>query len=111
MKTFFQKLDDLLASAGEAEYIGIDIPSEETEEYFFSLESGMTVPHTEPGAFQAIKSAIKGRGEQTVGPMTAGSAIMIYATWMPEARAGCIFQASVAWFSPKTESFFCADGK
>jgi hypothetical protein len=67
MKKFFQKLDELLANAGEAEYIGIEVPSEETEANF-STESGMTVPHAEPGEFQAIKSAVEGHGEQTVLP-------------------------------------------
>jgi hypothetical protein len=68
MKKFFRKVDDLFASAGEAEYIGIDIPSEETGEYVASMGSGVTVPHADPGAFQAIKSSIMGHGEQTVLP-------------------------------------------
>jgi hypothetical protein len=68
MKKFFRKVDALLASAGEAEYIGIDIPSEETGEYLVPMESGMTVPHAEPGELQAIKGAVKGHGEQTVLP-------------------------------------------
>jgi len=68
MKKFFEKLDDIFASAGEAEYVGIDIPSEETGAYVASMEPGVNVPHAEPGAFQAIKSAIKGHGEQTVLP-------------------------------------------
>lgn len=68
MKKFFRKLDELFASAGEAEYIGIDIPSEETEANFFSMEPGVTVPHAETGAFQAFKSVVKGHGGQTVLP-------------------------------------------
>jgi hypothetical protein len=68
MKRIFRKVDDLLASAGEAEYIGVDIPSEETGEDATTMESGVTVPHAEPGALQAIKSSIKGHGEQTVLP-------------------------------------------
>jgi hypothetical protein len=68
MKKFFRKLDEFLASAGEAEYIGTDIPSEESGEYIVTLESGMTVPHAEPGALQAIKTDIRGHGEQTVLP-------------------------------------------
>lgn len=68
MKKFFRKLDDFLAKAGEAEYIGTDIPSEESGEYTVTMESGMTVPHAEPGALQAIKSSVKGHGEQTVLP-------------------------------------------
>jgi hypothetical protein len=72
MKTFFLKMVDLLASAGEAEYIGTDIPSEKTGEYFFPLESEMTGPYAEPDAFQKIKSAIKGRREQPVEPDDCG---------------------------------------
>ena len=68
MKKFFREVNDLLASAGEAELIGIDMLSEETDENFLAMESGVTFPHAEPGAFQAIKSAIKGHGEQTVLP-------------------------------------------
>jgi hypothetical protein len=72
MKTFFLMLVDLLANAGEAEYIGTDMPAEETEEYFFPLVPGMTAPHAELDAFQTIKSAIKGRREQTVEPDDCG---------------------------------------
>ncbi|HSB33609.1 MAG TPA: hypothetical protein VLG39_04055 [Nitrospirota bacterium] len=68
MKKFFRKLDDFLAKAGEAEYIGTDIPSEESGEYTVTMVSGMAVPHAEPGELQAIKSSVKGHGEQTVLP-------------------------------------------
>jgi hypothetical protein len=68
MKKFSQKLDELFACAGEAEYIGIDVPSEEAEANFVAMESGVTVPHAETGAFQAIKSSVMGHGEQTVQP-------------------------------------------
>ena len=68
MKKFIEKLDELLACAGEAEYIGIDIPSDETEANFISMEPGVTVPHSETGAFQAITSSITGHGEQAAPP-------------------------------------------
>ena len=68
MKKFSQKLDELFASAGEAEYIGIDVPSEEAEANFVSMEPDVTVTHAETGAFQAINSSVMGHSEQTMLP-------------------------------------------
>ena len=68
MKKFSQKLDELFACAGEAEYIGIDVPSEDAEADFISREPDMQVPHAETGAFQALESSVEGHSEQAVKP-------------------------------------------
>ncbi len=69
MKKFLKKLDDLLARATQAEYDGSEALKDEAEESRDLTEAGMTeIVHAEPGALQAVKSAIKGHGEQTVLP-------------------------------------------
>jgi len=68
MKKIFHKLEDMLASAGQAEYYGVEMLSAEEQEQRALMEAGTMVPHAEPGAFQAVKSSVKGHGEQTILP-------------------------------------------
>jgi len=66
MKWFLNKIQAMLA---HPDVEGVEPLNDEIED-----TSGLTemtiaeIPHAEPGEFQAVKSAVKGHGEQTVLP-------------------------------------------
>jgi hypothetical protein len=66
MKWFLKKIQALLA---HPDVEGIEPVSDEGEETSGFREAvAAEIPHAEPGAFQAVKSAVKGHGEQTILP-------------------------------------------
>ncbi len=67
---FTERLEEMLVTAALAdEYEGVDAIRATLEEAQGITDAAFAeVPHAEPGAFQAVKSNIKGHGEQTVLP-------------------------------------------
>jgi len=66
MKWFFKKKQAMVAHPHEE---GVEPLSDEGEETSDLTEAAFSeIFHAEPGAFQAVKSAAKGHGEQTILP-------------------------------------------
>lgn len=66
MKWFLKKIQAMVA---HPDVEGIEPVSDESEESSDQTETlGGEILHAEPGAFQAVKSAVKGHGEQTILP-------------------------------------------
>jgi hypothetical protein len=66
MKRFLKKIQAMVA---HPDVEGIEPVSDEGEEATGQMETaGNEILHAEPGALQAVKSAIKGHGEQTILP-------------------------------------------
>jgi hypothetical protein len=69
MKNVWGKIRKSGVAASPPYFDGIETLTDELEPTGGTLASVMDeIPHAEPGAFQAIKSAVKGHGEQTVLP-------------------------------------------
>lgn len=69
MKNVWERIKKSAVTASPPYVDGIETLKDESEPTEGALVSVTNeIPHAEPGAFQAIKSAIKGNGEQTVLP-------------------------------------------
>lgn len=69
MKKVWEKIKKPPVTASPPYVDGIETLTDELEPTAVTFVSVTSeIPHAEPGAFQAIKSAVKGHGEQTVLP-------------------------------------------
>jgi hypothetical protein len=69
MRWFLRKIQALLARLAQPDFEGIEEIGDDGEKTSGVTETAVAeIPHAEPGAFQAVKSAIKGHGEQTILP-------------------------------------------
>jgi hypothetical protein len=69
MKKIIEKTKKLSITLAPPYVDNLESLKDELAEASALLEREMTeVPHAEPGAFQSVKSTIKGHGEQTVLP-------------------------------------------
>ncbi len=69
MKKVWERIKKSPVTASPPYVDGIETLKDELEPAAGALVSVTDeIPHAEPGAFQAIKSAVKGHGEQTVLP-------------------------------------------
>ncbi len=69
MKKLFGKLDDIIRRMTQEEEPELEENRDEAAgETALQGTIGTEIVHAEPGAFQAVKGAIKGHGEQTVLP-------------------------------------------
>lgn len=69
MKNVGERIKKSAVTASPPYFDGIETLTDEPEPTEGALVSVTSeIPHAEPGAFQAIKSAVLGHGEQTVLP-------------------------------------------